>query len=358
MARIPSEILLQIAVASAADLVAEANGSLAPVNRELARVSHTFRSALSTASTRLRILTLASPFPNGDIASFVVPGWPKGLTPEEREDLLLCWLDERLSRSGDGSKDAIAKILTFRATKIPPDLSWTKATHKELDSLRTQGSYFLTIAAMDNHLRLAERLLALGDSPSRVTYRETIRRDYDDMLRLLVAKSPPVFGSDPKGTVLADAASFGSLKCMRVLFSLLPSDRFGSLISGAMEKACLALDTDSITALLDLEAEFRPEGSSSAFQEFDNDELNIKDTWMMEAFSGFFLHGSPVDLQDQFIDCIKLIVDLGGSPTFALQLVSKVGSEGLLRWLIARGGNVDEVPEPARSEIRDFLGDD
>ncbi|KAI9354134.1 hypothetical protein DFJ73DRAFT_759566 [Zopfochytrium polystomum] len=347
-----ADLLIDIAVLAATDLVASANGSLAPVRAHLTRVSRAFRSALSAPATQLRILALASPFPSGDIACFVKPGWPKGLSRAEREELLLCWLDNRLARCDVGQME-IAEVFSFSIGMVQSSLDWTR-WHAE--PLRIWKQHFLDVAATDNHVRLAERLLALGDSPTWLTFHETVRCDHDDVLRLIAAKSPPVFAENARLTILADAARLGSLKCMRVLFGLLPPDRFANVVLGAVGRACADLNVTGLRGLRDLEAEFRPAGTPSAFE---GDESGTR-KWLEEALSSFLFHADPRNrshLLEKFVGCVKLIVSLGLTPTLALQVVAGIQCEELLRWLIANGGTVDELPERSRAEIHEVLGE-
>ncbi|KAI9354100.1 hypothetical protein DFJ73DRAFT_959088 [Zopfochytrium polystomum] len=262
-----ADLLIDIAVLAATDLVASANGSLAPVQ---------------LPATQLRILALASPFPSGDIACFVKPGWPKGLSRAEREELLLCWLDNRLARCDVGQME-IAEVFSFSIGMVQSSLDWTRWHAEPLRKLKQR---FLNVAATDNHVRLAERLLALGDSPTWLTFHETIRCDHDDVLRLIAAKSPPVFAENARLTILADAARFGSLKCMRVLFGLLRPDRFANVVLGAVGRACADLNVTGLRGLRDLEAEFRPAGTPSAFE---GDESGTR-KWLEEALSSFLFH--------------------------------------------------------------------
>ncbi|KAI9337166.1 hypothetical protein DFJ73DRAFT_849499 [Zopfochytrium polystomum] len=240
----------------------------------------------------------------------------------------------------------MSAVLAFRLAKLPDDFQGEVTNH------------FLTIAAIEYHLRLAKRLLALGDVPSSITFRETIRCDHGEMLRLLAAKAPPTFDQDPRKTVLAEAAGFGSLECMRVLFEMLPLDRLGTLLSGAMNRACNALNTDAIRGLIDLEAEFRPKWAICSDEPSHLLMDSVKDDWLLDVYSSFFFRtrfSAHHGILDKLVDCIRLIVDLGGSPTFALQLVSKVNCKELLCWLVARGGKLDQVPEPGRAKIREML---
>ncbi|KAI9348237.1 hypothetical protein DFJ73DRAFT_796433 [Zopfochytrium polystomum] len=349
-------LLLDIAVVAAAALVANANGSLASVHAQLARVSRAFRSALSAPATRLRIFTLASPFPDGDIASFVRPGWPEGLTREEREDLLLCWLDDRLARCSKGEIE-IAEV--FR-----PSFGWTRR-NGELTASRS--FHLLDIAAADNHLRLVQRLLALGDSPTFFTHDETLLGDNDEVLRLLAAKSPPYFSTNAKASILATAASLCSFKCVRVLFGFLPRDRFADLVFGAVRRACAELNVNGLDALCDLEAELRPAGTFSAFDAPGEEAERVRNHWLSEVRVAFLLKAEPSNFGnalEEFVACVKLLVSsLGVSPSLALRVVSDmahhvasdVESRELLRWLIANGGRVDELPEQTRSVVPRLL---
>ncbi|KAI9342737.1 hypothetical protein DFJ73DRAFT_944039 [Zopfochytrium polystomum] len=258
---LPPQIVVEILQLAAVELLRH-HQSFKPL-RPWAALSRNIRQTLWSTPSLYALLTCALPDDgdsDGRIESHVLPRWPRGLTPSERENVLEHWVNlSRTGRTGGASIDALIR------GPVGPS---SKSERWGADPDNTPGplypSTLLNVAAASDYLSLAKTLLDLGAHPDQryanpdhshrlhpATF-DAVEADNVGVLALLLDR-----GADLEltwtsyHTPLARAAAMNAHRCVKLLL-----DRGANALGAEPEmsplaEACTYLAPDSIRVLLE-----------------------------------------------------------------------------------------------------------